>query len=194
MLEELGLEGAKRVVTPAVKPSMSAINSDKELPEQKSTHFRALAARGNYLSADRPEIQFAAKEVCRFMATPIILSSEALKRVGRYLVMRPRLVYQYHFQDNQSTIDVYADTDHAGCLRTRKSTSGGCIMVGTHLLKSWSSTRPTVTLSSGEAELHGVIKAGANGMGMMSLLFDLGVKLYLVIWTDSTATQGICGR
>ena len=67
-------------------------------------------------------------------------------------------------------------------------------MVGTHLLKSWSSTQPTITLSSGEAELHGVVKAGANGMGMVSLLFDLGVKLYLVIWTDSTATQGICGR
>ena len=97
LVEELGLEGAKGVVTPAVKPSMSAINADKELPEQQSTHFRALAARGNYLSADRPEMQFAAKEVCRFMATPTILSSEALKRVGRYLVLRPRLVYLYHF-------------------------------------------------------------------------------------------------
>ena len=31
-------------------------------------------------------------------------------------------------------------------------------------------------------------------MGMLSLLFDLGVRLRLVVWTDSTATQGICGR
>ena len=56
LVEELGLEGAKGVATPAVKPSMTAINSDKELPEQQSTHFRALAARGNYLFADRPEM------------------------------------------------------------------------------------------------------------------------------------------
>ena len=67
-------------------------------------------------------------------------------------------------------------------------------MAGTHLLKSWSSTQPTITLSSREAELHGVVKAGANGMGMLSLLLDLGVRLYLNIWTDSIATQGICGR
>ena len=67
-------------------------------------------------------------------------------------------------------------------------------MVGKHLLKSWSSTQATITLSSGEAELHGVVKAGANGLGMLALMSDLGVKLYLVIWTDSTATQGICGR
>ena len=59
-------------------------------------------------------------------------------------------------------------------------------MVGTHLLKSWASTQPTITLSSGEAELHGVVKAGANGMGMLSLLYDLGVRLRLVAWTDST--------
>ena len=56
------------------------------------------------------------------------------------------------------------------------------------------STQPTITLSSGEAELHGVVKAGANGMGMLLLLYDLGVRLRLVVWTDSIATQGICGR
>ena len=67
-------------------------------------------------------------------------------------------------------------------------------MVGRHLLKSWSSTQPTITLSSGEAELHGVVRAGANGLGILSLMNDLGVRLYLVLWTDSTATQGICGR
>lgn len=41
---------------------------------------------------------------------------------------------------------------------------------------------------------HGVVKAGANGMGMLSLLHDLGVRLHFSVWTDSTATQGICGR
>ena len=90
-----------------------------------------------------------------------------------------------------SKLETWCDTDHAGCLRTRKSTSGGCVIVGTHLLKSWSSTQPIIILSSGEAELHAVVKAGANGMGMLPLLLDLGVRLYLNFWTDSIATQGI---
>ena len=76
---------------------------------------------------------------------PTILSAEALKRLGRYLVSYPRLVYEYPFQDAVDGIDVYVDTDHAGCLRTRKSTSGGRIIAGKHLLKSWSSTQPIVT-------------------------------------------------
>ena len=87
-------------------------------------------------------------------------------------------------------IDVYVDTDHAGCLRTRKSTRGGRIVAGKHLLKSWSSTQPTITLSSGEAELHGVVKGGANGLGFLPLLRDYNIQVKLRLWTDSSASKG----
>ena len=68
------------------------------------------------------------------------------------------------------------------------------MLVGSHLLKSWSSTQPVITLSSGEAELYGVVRGGAVGLGFISLLADLGVILVLRLWTDSTASQGICAR
>ena len=45
------------------------------------------------------------------------------------------------------------DSDFAGCQRTRKSTSGGVICIGSHFLKGWSSTQQSVTRSSAEAEL-----------------------------------------
>ena len=67
-------------------------------------------------------------------------------------------------------------------------------MLGAHLLKSWASTQPTITLSSGEAELHGVVKGSAAGLGMLSLLADLGARIRLRVWTDSTASIGICKR
>ena len=188
LVQELGLQGCKGVSTPAVKPNMEQINADTPLDENKITHFRALAARSKYLSADRPECQFGAKEICRFMSQPTMLSTEALKRMGRYLAKHPRLIYKYPIQTSIDGLDIYADTDHAGCLRTRKSTRGGCVLAGKHLLKSWSSTQPTITLSSGEAELHGVVRAGAAGLGFLSLFADLGVQLPLRVWTDSTAS------
>ena len=40
-------------------------------------------------------------------------------------------------------VDLYSDTGWAGCVRTRKSTSGGCLMIGGHLIKSWSKTHPS---------------------------------------------------
>ena len=128
------------------------------------------------------------------MAEPTLLSAGAMKRLGRYLVQFPRLIYKYPFQEEVDGLDVYVDTDHAGCLRTRKSTSGGCIIAGSHLLKSWSSTQPTITLSSGEAELHGVAKGGANGLGFLSLLGDFHIRVKLRLWTDSSASKGMCAR
>ena len=67
-------------------------------------------------------------------------------------------------------------------------------MLGSHLLKSWSSTQGLVFLFSGEAEFYGVTKAAGIGLGFRSLLRDLGIDMALRVWTDSTATIGICGR
>ena len=95
---------------------------------------------------------------------------------------------------NTAEIQVYTDTDWAGCLKTRKSTSGGCMLLGSHLLKSWSSTQQTVALSSGEAEYYGVVKGASIGLGMLAMMKDVGVHATLKVRTDSAAAQGIGGR
>ena len=89
---------------------------------------------------------------------------------------------------------IFVDTDFAGCLVTRKSTSGGCAMVGRHLVKHWSSTQKVVTLSSGEAELAGIVKGSAEGLGLKSLAEDLGIYVKVKIFADASAAIGICRR
>ena len=91
-------------------------------------------------------------------------------------------------------MDVFADSDFAGCVRTRKSTSGGCILRGSHVLKHWTTTQKVVTLSSGEAELAGVVKAAAEGLGLQSLAADFGVQTKLRVHADSSAAIGVCRR
>ena len=91
-------------------------------------------------------------------------------------------------------MEVYSGTNWAWCPRTRKITSRGCIMLGSHLTNSWSSTQRQMALSSGEAEHYGVVKAIGIGLGYQSLLTDLRVSLPLRAWADSTAAIGICAR
>ena len=67
-------------------------------------------------------------------------------------------------------------------------------MVGTHLLKCWSSTQAGVAMSSGEAEFYGAVKGAAAGLGMKALYRDIGYQLPLRLWTDSSAAVGICSR
>ena len=49
LVQELGLENCRTVATPAVKVTEEQAQSDAPLEDSKFTHFRALAARGNYL-------------------------------------------------------------------------------------------------------------------------------------------------
>ena len=50
-------------------------------------------------------------------------------------------------------------------------------MLGGHLAKHWASTQRVITLSSGEAELAGVVKGAAEALGLRSLGADLGWDL-----------------
>ena len=66
--------------------------------------------------------------------------------------------------------------------------AGGC------LLKHWSKTQTTISLSSGEAELHGIAYGAAEALGLQSLLRDLGWSLGIRVHSDATAAIGICRR
>ena len=101
-----------------------------ELTEEQATMFRALAARCNYLSPDRPDISFASKELCREFACPTNKSVERLKRCARYLTNNPRLVWKFPFDQVHSDIKIYCDTDVGGCVRTRRSTREDLAFVG----------------------------------------------------------------
>ena len=69
LLADLELSGPdiKTAATPGVKALPEEIAQEQKLQEGEFTKYRAIAARANYLSADRPDCQFAAKEICRWM-------------------------------------------------------------------------------------------------------------------------------
>ena len=65
---------------------------------------------------------------------------------------RPRAVWEFP-PDEESivTVDGLSDADAAGCPKTRRSTSGGCLRVGQHTSATWSSTQKVVSLSSAKS-------------------------------------------
>jgi hypothetical protein len=188
----LGLKDAKPVNTPAVK----AEEEKTPLEGEQGTMYRAIVARLNYLAQDRSDIAFAVKEACRGMSAPNSGHWNMLKRIGRYLVGRPRVTIDF-VRQHRAPLEVWTDTDYAGCHITRKSTSGGVLRIGKHLIKSWSTTQASIALSSGEAEYYGMVKGAAQALGARGMCADLGINLYakvINLYTDASAAKGIANR
>ena len=139
LLRDLKLdEGVKSVGTPGVRATRDQLDADAELPPDKTSPYRAVVARANYLAADRPDIQFAVRTLATAMAKPTMADWQKLKRLGMYLKGKPRLIIKYIWQNSENRVTANSDSDWAGDKKTRKSTSGGILRIGNHFIKSWS--------------------------------------------------------
>ena len=196
-------DSSKGLVSPGKKPENEDIMDpkfDKDAEPIKDakrvTEFRGMAATSNYLSADRVDIQFAAKELCRSMAAPSEMSFGKLKHLARYLVLYPCSEIFYVNQRKSDILETCVDSDWAGCVGTRKSTSGGFVILGKHLIKSWSTTQSTIALSSGEAEFYAIVEGASRALGIQALMYDMGMssKIEVRIKSDSSAGRAISLR
>ena len=79
-------------------------------------------------------------------------------------------------------------------MTTRRSTSGGVAIRGTHLVKQWSCTQRAVTLSSADAELYGLVTGTTEALGIQSWGLDFGLCMKVRMHADSAAAIGICRR
>ena len=82
----------------------------------------------------------------------------------------------------------------AGCKKTARSTSGGALCIGRHLIKSWSTTQKNITLSSAEAELVAAVKTCSEALGLAQMAYDWGLHLGIKIYVDSAAAIGVARR
>ena len=68
------------------------------------------------------------------------------------------------------------------------------MLLGGHLVKSWSTTQAGVALSSGEAEYYGMVKGACVAMGFAAMAAELNVCIKVRVHTDSSAARSICQR
>ena len=102
VVDQLRLGDAKPVNTPGTKDE-GRTQSDSEVPleNKEASMYRAIVARCNHISPDRPDIAYAVKELARHMSSPRRGDMQRLKRLGRYLKGKPRLQQIYCWQGRQ---------------------------------------------------------------------------------------------
>ena len=117
-----------------------------------------------------------------------------MKRLGRFLVGRPRVGCLFEWQAHPSALHALADADWAGDRQSRKSVSGGMILHGKHLIKAWTKQQSIVATSTAEAELYAGNRAATEWMGVQAFAKDLGRVVPIRLHIDSSAALSMISR
>ncbi|GJR57029.1 hypothetical protein Tco_1499191 [Tanacetum coccineum] len=121
----------------------SKLDEDKEGKFVDPSHYHGMIGTLLYLTASRPDLQFAICMCAWYQARPTKKHLHAVKRIFWYLrgTVNRGLWYP---KDSSIALTTFADADDAGCQDTRRSTSGSMQFLRDRLV-SWSSKRSQLT-------------------------------------------------
>ncbi|GKF98667.1 hypothetical protein Tco_0297450 [Tanacetum coccineum] len=91
--------------------------------------YRSMVGALMYLTASRPDIVHATCYCARYQAKPTEKHLIVVKRIFRYLKDTINIGLWYP-KDTYFELIAFLDSDHAGCLDSRMSTSGGIQFLG----------------------------------------------------------------
>ena len=137
------------------------------------TQYRQAIGKLMYLMVcTRPDICYAVSVLSRFMSKPREKHWRYLKQLLKY-VKTTRDYALIYPNANSTVLTGYSDSDHAGDLGDRKSTSGFIFMLGGCTV-SWKCTKQkTVAISSTEAEYIGLSEATQEAIWFKEVLSEL---------------------
>ncbi|GJS92481.1 retrovirus-related pol polyprotein from transposon TNT 1-94 [Tanacetum coccineum] len=149
ILKKHGMTSCDSIGTPMATKHLDADLSGTLVDQMK---YHSMVGALMYLTASRPDIVHATCYCARYQAKPTEKHLTAVKRIFRYLKDSINMGLWYP-KDTGFELTAFLDSDHAGCLDSRKSTSGGIQFIGGDKLVSWSSKKQDCTsMSSAEAE------------------------------------------
>ncbi|WVZ84829.1 hypothetical protein U9M48_031816 [Paspalum notatum var. saurae] len=174
ILKKFNMGDSKPMTTPMSANTALDADEDGEAVDQKK--FRGMIGSLLYLTAIRPDIQFAVCLCAHYQASPRTSHHQVVKRIFRYLKFTPELGLWYS-SGSSFSLRGFSDADHAGCRIDRKSTSGTCQLLGTSLV-SWSSRKQAI--------------AAPSFLWMKATLSDFGLRFGRIpLLVDSTSAISV---
>ncbi|GJU83759.1 hypothetical protein Tco_1286124 [Tanacetum coccineum] len=169
-LKKYGFESCDLVDTPMVEKSK--LDEDTEGKAVDPSHYRGMIGTLLYLTASRPDLQFAIFMCARYQARP---------------------TEKHLLADSSIALTAFADADHAGCQDTRRSTSGSMQFLGDRLV-SWSSKRQkSAAISSTKAEYIALSGCCAQVLWTRSQLTDYDFTFNKIpMYCDNKSSIALC--
>lgn len=190
IIKALGVGPKEKSQVPSKRVDLT---NTEPLSDELAARYRSATGSGIYLSADRRDIQYAVKELARHMAAPRQCDWDCALVLGRYLQTRPDMVRVTALDpdayEGPLILDVFSDSDWAGCVETRRSTDSHVACLGGGVVAVTSQTQPGLpATSSPDAELRGMSRACREALFIHDLaVMDFGLEVQVPrLWADSS--------
>ena len=172
ILEKFGLKDAKPVATPVCVGSKLVKTTESDELVDENLYQSAVGSLQYLSTMTRPDITFAVSNVAKYCSKPTNEHWTAVKRILRYLKGTHNFGLLYK-KSNSSNCEGFSDSDWAGDVNDRKSTSGYIFQVGDTAI-SWRSRKQScVALSTAEAEYIALSQAAQEAIWLRQLYTDL---------------------
>ncbi|KAM3197870.1 hypothetical protein ACQJBY_073132 [Aegilops geniculata] len=137
-----------------------------------ATRYRSIIGSLRYLVNTRPDIAYVVGVASRFMEAPGKQHWAIVRQILRYV--RGTLNYGCTYKAGEGTVLTgFSDSDHAGDLTDRKSTTGLVFFMGPSVI-TWSSQKQKiVALSSCEAEYIAAATAATQAVWLRGLVSEM---------------------
>lgn len=188
LLRRFGMEECNAVSNPIVPGGK--IDMDENGEKGDETLYKQIIGSLTYLTNTRPDLKFVVSLLSRYMSRPTKLHFHAVKRVLRYL--KGTLDYGiWYKRGSAAELKVFTDSDYAGDVDGRKSTSGYTFMMSGGAV-AWSSKKQSVVaLSTTEAEYIAAAICACQVIWMRRILQEMEFALednVTTILCDNTST------
>ena len=184
-----------------VPPKQLNLLETTSLSEEEAKRYRSAVGSAIYLSLDRRDIQYAVKEAARHMSQPRQCDMKAVKTLAAYLQTHPTVGRVVTCNPPSTTgewsIELYSDSDWAGCLESRRSTDCHVAVVCGAVVACTTQTQPGLpATSSPDAELRGVSRAAREAIYLRDLItLDFGQLCGKPrLWTNSSSAMQAAKR
>lgn len=169
MLEKYGMSNARHMSTPIVKN-----NKENKRQSKLSYPYREVIGSLLYLSTKtRPDISYGVNYCSRYIENYTQENVNDVKHIIKYLNGNRNLGIEYKNDAKPDLIQAYCDSDYAGDIETRRSTTGFVIFFAGGPV-SWASRKqPIIALSSTEAEFVAAAECCKELLYLKTLIEEL---------------------
>jgi hypothetical protein len=171
VLERAGMEDCNPCQFPM--EARLKLSKDSTAPPVDVTKFRSIVGSLRYLVHTRQDIAYAVGYVSRFMERPTEEHWVAVKHILRYIAGTLDYGCSYGRKAGGCNLLGFSDSDMAGDVDTRKSTTGVLFFLSNSPVSWQSQKQKVVALSSCEAEYIAATTGACQGTWLARLLGDL---------------------